>query len=404
MNTTQNRTVIVALCLCVSLLYAADTPETKPASPEKKYPERPVLNYLDMGDAAPDFSLPGVDGKTYKLSDFAASEVLVVIFTCNHCPTSILYEDTIIKLAKDYQSKGVALVAISPNDPGALRPDEVAGSAFGDSFEEMKIYAKERKFNFPYLYDGKTQKATIAYGAQRTPHVFVFDKKRKLCYSGAVTRTPYNVGSHPYTKLAIDSLLAGQEVMVKSSRSMGCSVKWGWKRERVDAFTNEWNKRPVKLDDINADGLKKLVEYDQEYGKLRMICVWSLKDKTYQSGFGKLINLRRIYERLPLDLITVNCDPASDRKKVFKFLNDNHAAMPVPPMYGSPQPQKKVKGNRIFTPGDRAELMKALGQKKVTAPPVILMLAPGGDVLYTQTGKLDVLALRKQLARFLSRR
>src|SRR6266403_6166302 len=141
---------------------------------------------LAIGSPAPDFALPGVDGKTHKLSDYAASPLLAIVFTCNHCPTAQLYEDRIKRIASDYRGKGVALVAIQPNDPNALRIDEMVMSDMSDSFEEMKIRAAYRHFNFPYFYDGATQSVAEAYGPKTTPHVFIFDKARKLRYEGRV--------------------------------------------------------------------------------------------------------------------------------------------------------------------------------------------------------------------------
>ncbi len=111
----------------------------------------PGLQTLPIDAAAPDFKLPGVDGREYSLRDFAADRLLVVLFTCNHCPTAQAYEDRIIKLHADYKDKGVALVAISPNDPKAVRLDELGYTDLGDSFEDMKVRAKQRKFAFPYL-------------------------------------------------------------------------------------------------------------------------------------------------------------------------------------------------------------------------------------------------------------
>src|SRR5580698_3578918 len=141
---------------------------------------------LPIGSAAPDFSLPGVDGKTWSLSSFAAAKVLVVVFTCNHCPTAQAYEDRLIQLTKDYMDKGVAVVAIMPNDPTSIRLDELGYTDMGDSFDEMKRRAAEKHFNFPYLYDGKTEETARKYGPIATPHVFIFDKSRKLRYSGRV--------------------------------------------------------------------------------------------------------------------------------------------------------------------------------------------------------------------------
>ena len=113
---------------------------------------------LQIGDKAPDFDLPGVDGKRYSLKDFADAKLLLVVFTCNHCPTAQAYESRIMQLHADYKDKGVALVAISPNDDQALRLDELGYTDVGDSFDDMKVRANERGFTFPYLYDGETQK------------------------------------------------------------------------------------------------------------------------------------------------------------------------------------------------------------------------------------------------------
>ncbi len=121
------------------------------------FADPPGLQTLPIGAAAPDFRLPGVDGKTYSLSDFADAKILFVIFTCNHCPTAQAYEGRLARLQADYKDKGVAVVAISPNNPAALRLDELGFTDVGDSFEDMKYRAKDHNFTYPYLYDGDTQ-------------------------------------------------------------------------------------------------------------------------------------------------------------------------------------------------------------------------------------------------------
>ena len=141
---------------------------------------------LKIGEKAPDFNLPGVDGKNYSLKDFADAKLLVIIFTCNHCPTAQAYEQRIIKLHEDYKDKGMALVAISPNDPTAVRLDELGYTDLSDSFEEMKTRARERGYKFPYLYDGETQSTAKAYGVVATPHVYIFDQDRALRYVGRI--------------------------------------------------------------------------------------------------------------------------------------------------------------------------------------------------------------------------
>ena len=173
------RLFVVALLLIpisFPLTARSDPPDPKP---------------LPIGAAAPDFKLPGVDGKDYTLKSFAESPFLLVVFTCNHCPTAQAYEQRIIQLHADYKDRGVALVAISPNDPRAVRLDELGYTDLSDSFEEMKIRAKNRSFPFPYLYDGETQKTSAAYGVLATPHVLLFDQAPgTFRYAGRIPTIP----------------------------------------------------------------------------------------------------------------------------------------------------------------------------------------------------------------------
>src|SRR5262249_14944264 len=148
-----------------------------------------------------------------------------------HCPTAQAYEDRILNLHADYKDKGVALVAISPNDPLAVRLDELGYTDLSDSIDEMKLRAKERKFTFPYLYDGETQKTSFAYGVLATPQVFIFDRARKLRYVGRIDDAEIKeIHSHD-TRNALDALLAGRPAPVETTRVFGCSTKWADKRE-----------------------------------------------------------------------------------------------------------------------------------------------------------------------------
>ena len=188
--------------------------------------EPPGFHSLQIGESAPGFELPGTDGRTYSLSDFATSPVLMVIFTCNHCPTAQAYEPRIVQLHADYKDRGVALVAISPNDPQAVRLDELGYSDLGDSLDEMKIRAVQRGFQFPYLYDGETQAVSAAYGVLATPHVFIFDGDRKLRYQGRIDDSEVKTVTSHDARNALDALLAGKPVPVEKTRVFGCSTKW----------------------------------------------------------------------------------------------------------------------------------------------------------------------------------
>ncbi len=173
---------------------------------------------LKSGDSAFPFSLPGVDDKHYALADYADKAAVAVIFSCNHCPYVRAWEDRMVQIQADYASRGVQLVAINAND-ATKYPD--------DSFPKMKERAQEKGFNFPYLYD-ETQAIARAYGAQRTPEVFLFDKGGMLRYHGTIDdicEAP-NAVLAPYLRDALDAVLAGQTPPVAETSPLGCSIKW----------------------------------------------------------------------------------------------------------------------------------------------------------------------------------
>jgi peroxiredoxin len=173
---------------------------------------------LEIGDRAPDFNLPGVDGMHLSLSDLKDKEVLVVIFSCNHCPYAQAYEDRIIALQDEFKDQGVGFIAINSNDDKNY-PE--------DSFEKMIKRAKKKGYNFPYLRD-ESQKIALDYGATHTPHIFVFDKGRKLSYTGKIDdnwREPNKVKEH-YLRDAILALVEGKKIENPETYAIGCSIKW----------------------------------------------------------------------------------------------------------------------------------------------------------------------------------
>ena len=233
----------------------------------------PGLKPLAIGSPAPDFQLPGVDGKSLGLKDFAASKVLVVAFTCNHCPTANAYEARFKKFVEDYKDRGVSFVAISPNDPQAVRLDELGYSDLDDSFESMKIRARDHHYNFPYLYDGETQATSRAYGVLATPHLFIFDADRKLRYQGRFDDSEVKaVTSHDAIN-AVEALLAGKSVPVETTRVPGCSTKWADKRESARQWLAKADAEPVKLEMIDEAGVAKLAKNDSQ--DLLVVNVWA---------------------------------------------------------------------------------------------------------------------------------
>lgn len=174
-----------------------------------------------VGDAASDFSLLNVDGKKISMADYKNAKGFVLIFTCNHCPFSQAYETRIIELDNKYASKGYPVIAINPNDENRV-PE--------DSYENMKILAKERNFPFPYLRD-ETQETALMYGATRTPHVYILKKtgdKNIVAYVGAIDNNTEDpaLADKKYAAEAIDALLEGKSVPTTETKAIGCTIKW----------------------------------------------------------------------------------------------------------------------------------------------------------------------------------
>jgi peroxiredoxin len=176
------------------------------------------MTNLKVGDKAIAFKLIGVDDQQHSLSDYAGKGVVAVIFSCNHCPYVRAWEDRMVQIQADYSNRGVQLVTINANDASKY-PD--------DSFPKMKERAREKHFNFPYLRD-ETQEVARAYGAERTPEVFLFDRGGVLRYHGAIDDNyddPKAVKVH-YLRDALDAVLAGRSVQIAETRPVGCTVKW----------------------------------------------------------------------------------------------------------------------------------------------------------------------------------
>lgn len=170
-----------------------------------------------VGDKATDFKLKSVDNKIYSMADYKDAKGFIVVFTCNHCPFAVKYEDRIIDLAKKYKSKGYVLLAINPNDPAA-QPE--------DSFELMQKRAKEKKFTFPYLFD-EGQKIYPQYGATKTPHVFLLDKNLVVKYIGAIDDNVEDASEvkEKYLENAIAALEKGEEPTPNTTKAIGCTIK-----------------------------------------------------------------------------------------------------------------------------------------------------------------------------------
>jgi len=341
---------------------------------------------LEIWSAAPDFNLPGVDGKNYRLADFAKANILVVVFTANHCPTAQAYEGRIMQLVTDYKSKGVAVVAISPNDPLAIRLDELGYTDLGDSFEEMKMRAFKRKFNFPYLYDGKTQEVSRAYGPVSTPHVFVFDKERKLQYSGAVDNSDDpNKIKKSFARDAIEALLEGREVAIKKMKPFGCTIKWADKRNSVQKAFAEWAKEAVEVNMIDANGVREIMKNNS--GKLRLVNIWATWCGPCVIEMPELVNINRMYNKRAFEMVTISGDMPSKKDNVIKFLKDKQVSCT----------------NYQFNSEDRTELGEALDKGWEGGIPYTIIIKPGGEIIYRHSGPIEPLEVKKAIIGYLGR-
>ena len=195
--------VAVGLIAAVVVAWAA-TPGC--AQEEKK---------LKIGDPAPSWSgIVGTDDAKHGLADYKKPKLIVLVFICNHCPVAVAYEDRLIAVQKDYQDKGVQVVGVNVNNIAE------------DKLDKMKVRAKDKGFNFPYLYDS-TQKIGRDYGATHTPHVFLLDKDRKLAYTGRIddNQNPAKVKKQDL-RAALDALLAGEKPPATVTKQFGCTIKW----------------------------------------------------------------------------------------------------------------------------------------------------------------------------------
>lgn len=336
----------------------------------------PEPKTLEIGVQAPDFRLKGVDDKMHSLSDFASSKVLVVVFNCNHCPTAQAYQDRLIEICNKYKSKGVATVVISSNSSKSLNYWEQGWSDLGDTFEEMKIRAKDKGFNFPYLYDGDDQKTAIAYGPVATPHAFVFDKFRKLQYTGCIDES-MEKGKGETLQNAIDAVLEGRKIEKPVTKVFGCSTKWAWKMEGTIKLYKEWSALPVTIENIDAAGIKDLIGNKSD--KLRLINVWASWCGPCVQEFPDFVIIDRIYRSRQFEFVSICADKLSSKDNVLKFL------------------QKKEASNKnyIFSSDNNTELVESVDPQWSGALPYTLLVEQGGKVIYRNQGPISMVEMRK---------
>ena len=341
---------------------------------------------LAIGSPAPDFDLPGVDGKRYSLREFADAKALVIVFTANHCPTAQAYEERIEALHAAFKDRGVRFVLVSPNDPRALRLDEQGFTDLGDTLDDMKVRARDRRWTFPFLYDGDTQAMSRQYGPQATPHLFVFDAKRVLRYAGRVDdhENPAKAATTD-ARDAIAAVLDGRAPATQTTKTFGCSVKWADKSGWVQKGLDEWAKEPVTLTALDLDGIREIARNPSD--KLRLINVWATWCGPCTIEFPHLVDINRTYRGRPFETVTISADEPDKHDAALAFLVGRQASM----------------RNVRYEKGDPYALVDAVDKDWGGAVPYTMLVAPGGQVVYRNQGAFDVLELRKAIVGWLGR-
>ncbi|MGH8017195.1 MAG: redoxin domain-containing protein [Opitutaceae bacterium] len=358
---------------------------------------------LELGERAPDFNLPGIDGRSYSLSDFAEFDVLMVLFTSNHCPTSHSIEQRLQKLRADFSDRSFGLVAINPNHPDGIRIDELGYGEFNDSFEDMKPYAELNGWDFPYLYDGDKQLTARAYGCLATPHVFVFDKERRLRYAGRFDDSRFldeSTVSSPDARNALEDLFAGRPVAAPLTRPHGCSTKWREKHTGNVAIMEAWKEIPVSIDTIDAEGVAAL--RDNPTNKYRLVNLWATWCAPCVEEFPTLVSISRQYNMRDFELITISLDDPKQQAKAKAFLQRQGAGL-TKSVQRSVDKEGRKTNHYLFTGANQDALTAALDPDWPGPLPHTVLIAPGGEIIWRHNGIIDGAEARSAIATALTR-
>lgn len=368
------------------------------APPSRLIAQQPEgFHKLAIGESAPNFKLPGIDGRDWSLNDFRKASVLMVYFTSNHCPVCHAHDPRLLTLLKELEGQSVAVVAINPNSGDGLRQDELGYSKYDDSFENMKFYARDEGFTFPYLYDGETQAVAKKYGCLATPHVFIFDQQRKLQYQGWLDDSRFPDPQTVKRRDARDAILAllqGKPVSVPETKPFGCSTKWREKIGDVAIDDEKWEAAPVTLDVIDGAGITSLVKNDTR--KYRLFNVWSTTCLPCVEEFPGLMRISRRMGLRDFELITITTDLPEDREKALKFLSKHRAALPTK-LKATLEKEGRKSNNYLYTEASMDTLIQALDPAWEGPQPHTVLVAPGGKVVFRHNGKIGEAELLAKL-------
>ena len=385
--------------LLATIVLSALCPLTQAQNP--KAAEKPIskvhpddIHDLKIGDAAPNFSLLGIDDKRHTLAEYRSAKVLMIAFLSNHCPDSHGAEARIKNLVRDMPVGQFALIAINPNNPDGLSIDELGYSKYNDGFDDMKKYAAEEGFTFPYLYDGDTQAVAKAYGCLATPHVFVFDDDRKLRYKGQFDDSrfadPATVKSQD-ARLAVEALLAGKPVPVEITKPHGCSTKWMIKSDLVAKKIEKWDKTPVDVELIDGAGVAKLRKNGTN--KIRLFNVWATTCGPCVAEFPELVTTARKFGLRDFELITISTDDPKDAAKVKAFLEKRGAGL-LDKLKPSLKAEGRATNSYIFKEADTNALVKALDPEWPGPLPHTVLVGTNGEILWRHNGPVNGEELR----------
>jgi len=335
---------------------------------------------LKIGMTAPDFSLPGIDGKTHSLKEYASAPVLAIVFISNHCPASQLYEGRIKALVSDYANKGVQVVAIAPNGPAAIGPAALNYTDVDDSFSAMKVRAAYRHFNFPYLYDGDTQSVSKQYGPKVTPHIFIFDEHRKLRYEGRIDdRMQQEKVKVQDARNALNALLAHQPVLIDHTAVFGCSTKWNEHQASAQSELTEWNSQNVTVEMASLEALHQL--RTNPTGKTLMVNFWATWCAPCQIEYPMLLETYLWYRSRDFEFVSVAMNSPTEKASVEKFLKKTHSGV----------------RNLLVDTDDVYATMAAFDPAWDSGLPFTIVISPEGKTIYRHQGEVDVLALRRAI-------
>lgn len=397
MKTSKAFAAILSLaltCLTLTSLSAAEGKKPNSGIPDD-------VQDLKIGDSAPDFNLLGIDGKKHTLADYKKAKILMIAFISNHCPDSHAAEARLKQVLKDYKSKGFAMVAINPNNPDGLSIDELGYSKYNDGFDDMKKYAKEQGFNFPYLYDGDTQAIAKAYGCLATPHVFIFDADRKLRYKGQLDDSRFEDPATVKTtdaRNALDAMLAGKAVPVEITKPHGCSTKWMTKSTLVADKVAKWNRTPVDLETIDAAGVAKLRQNGTK--KVRLFNIWSTTCIPCVKEFPELVTTARKFGLRDFEMITISTDDPADLKRAKTFLEKQGAGL-MDRLKPSLKAEGRTTNSYLYTGADIGEMMKALDPSWPGGMPHTVLVSPSGEIVWSHNGPIDGDELRGKILAYM---